>query len=104
MRRVSKTDKRVVVILALIIVGVPVLLGGVAYLTKPAGPPSVADAPWQVQTSSRVYYAKVYEIVAKSPAITGYWVLESRGWQFHKETFILRKELFGNVAIVRRVK
>ncbi len=68
-------------------------------------PPAIKDAPWAVQTSSRIYYGKEYSIVNGNPALIGYWTLDGKGnYHFYKGTMEFPKKLFGQVAIIRRTE
>ncbi len=80
------------------------IVGVASYFWHPNDPPSVQDAPWVVQTSSRVYYAKEINTVKGSPAIRVYWTSDGGGWKKQKTELVFDKKLYGQVAIVRRTK
>ncbi len=68
-------------------------------------PPPVSEAPWVVQTSSRVYYGKEYRIINGAPALVGYWTLDGDGkYRFYKGTIPFPEREFGRVAIIRRTE
>ncbi len=67
--------------------------------------PSVKDAPYAIQTSSRVYYAKQYSVVNGVPTITDYWTMEDKDrYEFHKGTMPFPKREFGQIAVIRRTE
>lgn len=100
--------KRVLsIILIVSILIVPVsctVLGITAYFLQPDDPPPVSEAPWVVQTSSRVYYARSVSSVNGNPAIKGYWVSSGRHYKFYPDVQVFDKKIYGQVAIIRRVK
>ncbi len=67
--------------------------------------PSITEAPWAIQTSSRVYYAKEYSIQSGNPAIKDFWVAGLDGkYIYHAGVKLFPKREYGEVAIIRRVK
>ncbi len=91
----------------LLLVGVVAFLivGIVGYLWHPGEPPSIQDAPWMVQTSSRTYYAKEVTSLNGNPAIRHFWISDGGSWRENKKDIkVFDKRLYGNVAIIRRVK
>ncbi len=67
--------------------------------------PSVKEAPYAIQTTSRVYYAKQYSVVNGVPTITDYWTLEDKDkYQFHKGTMPFPRREFGQIAVIRRTE
>ncbi len=72
-------------------------------VAKPAIPPAIKEAPWLIQTSSRVYYASQYEIVNGVSVITDYWVMDAKEhYRFIKGTMSFPKREFGQIAVIRR--
>ncbi len=92
-----------------------------APLIHPNKPPSVGEAQWIVQTSSRLYYTNSVISVDGSPAITDYWFTNGKNYDFvdgrkkpsevvnykyenGKWYLIFRKSVYGQVAVVRRTE
>lgn len=72
---------------------------------KQRNPPSINEAPWAIQTSSRGYYAKIYSVENGVPTITDYWLLDDKGHYIHvKGSMAFLPRLFGQVAVIRRTK
>lgn len=69
---------------------------------KEANPPSVKEAPYIIQTSSRVYYASVYEVINGVPTITGYWTSDGKKYHYTKAAMPFPKKEFGQIAVIRR--
>lgn len=123
---IFKIIKRIISGVMLVIgIGFVVLLlvGIVGFFWHPNEPPSMQDAPWVVQTSSRTYYAKELTAYNKSPAISNYWYSDGGKWYFVSETrtkkavetptdklvngkwcLVFDKKLYPEVNIYRRVK
>ncbi len=69
------------------------------------GAPSVAEAPWAVQTSSRVYYAESYTQDGALTFLVGYWELQGRGRkaEWVRVDYLELDAGFGGVQVYRRV-
>lgn len=81
------------------------LLGIPAYFlnsTSSDNAPSVEEAPWAVQTSSRVYYGESISEIGENPAITNYWISDGKNYTYHEDTFVFEKESWGEVRIIKR--
>ncbi len=65
-------------------------------------PPSITEAPWAIQTTSRVYYASEFSIQNGIPSIKNYWVFDGKHYDIVKGVKEFPKEIYGNVAIIRR--
>ncbi len=66
-------------------------------------PPSISEAPWAVQTSSRVYYAKGFSTIDGNPAIKGYWVEGLDGkYRYYDGIQQFPKATYGQIVIIRR--
>lgn len=66
-------------------------------------PPSVAEAPWAVQTSSLYYYAKEFSVQGDVPAIKDYWIFDGKRYHFYTGVKLFPPESYGAVAIINRV-
>jgi len=66
-----------------------------------AAAPTVAQAPYIIQTSSRYYYAAKAETKDGITTMTGYWELTGKTWKYNKGTLVLTKE-FGTVTVGKR--
>lgn len=81
------------------------------YLNRPAEPPTLAEAPWAVQTfsndgkyiPSRFYLANKVEILEDgTPKITDYWTYDGKGYHHQDGERLFDKATYGNVDIKRR--
>ena len=104
------------VVIIILIVGFNVVKGKLSNISNPLSPttaatttpsqqigvPSLKDAPFIVQTTSRYYFATraVTDKVNGVTTLTGYWSLSGNKW-VKGEKLALGKE-FGDVKIVRR--
>jgi hypothetical protein len=81
-----------------------VLLGVVANwqpLTKTKAP-SVTEAPWVLQTSSRIYLAAEYSVQDGVPAIRKYWSIDGKRYIYHEAVKTFPSNLYGKVNVIRR--
>ena len=81
-----------------------IALGVFNYFSKPQNPPTVAEAPYIIQTSSRVYYGKEMSMNGVDPAFKGYWTLDGNRYNFHSDIIKFNHEIFGSVKIIERRK
>jgi hypothetical protein len=102
---ISRTIKRIV----FIGIGVALFLFfGLGLLARnqpvtQATAPSVRQAPWLVETTTRIYYAKDYKLEKrKPPAIRGYWELTKNQYIFHPGVLEFPTSLFGPIKVIRR--
>jgi hypothetical protein len=65
---------------------------------KVSEPPDITTAPYQINTASRVYYAKSYNVTADNTTIMkDWWEMSGNSWVLHKESFTLDRT-FGKVT------
>lgn len=104
MRAIFRWTKRILAIafLALLLF----FFGGGVFkgLTTPDLPPTVQQAPWTVQTSSRVYYAKDFSVQAGQPAIRDFWTFDGKHYRFTKGVMPFPQSLFGDVKVYQRAQ
>lgn len=112
MKRFIRTAPRVVVILlrvvmAAVLVGIVlfVLLGVVKGCLPASRVPTITEAPWAIQTSSRYYYAKEFSLQdGIVPTIKDYWTFDGKRYHFQEGTKSFPEVIYGKVAIIRRTK
>ncbi len=93
---------RIVFWLVLVGVAVPFILGAVQKYTAVDKPPGLVDAPFIVQTSSRVYYGRQMRLDGQTPTLRGYWTLTGKHYTYSEGTISFPQKTFWKVAIVRR--
>jgi len=68
--------------------------------------PSVADAPWLIQTTSRVYYGAEFSLQDGVPSLKGYWTLDGKKYNYHSGVISFPETLYGtfgtDVKLVKR--
>lgn len=94
--------KRILTIGILLAIVVFIGLGMLARCSMTDKPPSVKDAPWAIQTTSRVYYAKEFRLSGKVPEIRGYWTLEGKRYKFVDAEKAFEQAIWGQVKIIKR--
>jgi hypothetical protein len=97
----TRTVLRFIVIVLFIAAGLFVLLG-VINQCVPTKMPDATSAPWLIQTSSRIYYAKEYTLVDGTPAIRGYWTTNGKTYRFVDEIKTFPAALYGKISVIRR--
>ncbi len=105
---IRKIRRVVTIVMSLIVLAFALLATGtyvVSCVVKASLPPTATEAPWAVQTDSRIYYAQQYSVQNGMPTIRGFWVQDVKGrFQFHDAIMTFPKPAFGQVAVVRRTK
>jgi hypothetical protein len=81
-----------------------VALGMIAKNSVADTPPTAKQAPWAVQTVTRIFYAEQFKMDGKTPVIRGYWTYDGRHYAFVDGALELDKEAWGKVTVVRRAK
>ena len=89
-------------ILLLIPIVLIIIVCSVYYFNRPAKPPSIQEAPWMIQTESRVFYASKCAVNDGNPVIDGYWYLDSKKYRHVEDTIYFDKAYWGRVIVVRR--
>jgi hypothetical protein len=99
---------RIIKRIILIVIGAAILffvvVGVVAHFIKAKDPPSTLEAPWVIQTHSRVYYAQEFSIQEGVQAIRGYWYSDGDRWIYSEESKSLPETIFGPIKVIRRSK
>ena len=81
------------------------------YLNKPATPPTLAEAPWVIQTfsndqyrtPSRLYLASKVTIGKDgTPQATDWWSYNGKSYEKHEGIVLFPKDIYGTVDIKRR--
>jgi hypothetical protein len=78
------------------------LLGVAAIFFKSSQPPDIKEAPWAIQTSTRIFYARLLFDVDGDPAITDYWRYDGKKYHHVEGTLVFETEEWGKVLILRR--
>lgn len=94
--------RRILTVGILIVVVGFIGLGVLAKCNKVDEPPSAKEAPWAIQTTSRVYYAKEFRLNGETPEIKGYWTFDGKRYHFNEGVKEFEKAIWGKVAIVKR--
>lgn len=99
--------KRIVGIIIIAAIAVFVLGGVIGNLVGAGTPdlPAVVEAPWIVQTNSRLYYAEELRLDADNiPTIKGYWTLDGDEYNLHDDSITFTEKLYGKVVVIRRAR
>jgi len=99
----ARIIRRIVVLVLLVVAGLFFSLGYVKQCSRVEKPPTAIDAPWLIQTSSRIYYAREYSIRQGTPSVKGYWVFDGRNYKFMDGVLEFKESIYGKVTVIRRV-
>jgi hypothetical protein len=95
--------RRILTIAALAAVVFFVTVGTISWFVHQNDPPHVADAPWEIDTSSRIYFAQQVSILPdKNPQIKGYWYSDGGGYRYVDGILPFPRKLYGPVNIIKR--
>lgn len=81
-----------------------IAFSAVLYFSKPEKPPSVEDAPWLVQTSSRYYIGKSLSSKNGAPVLRDYYVFDGKHYKLVEGTIAFPESVYGKVVVVKRGK
>lgn len=93
-----------------------VVLGGIGYgllncagvlsnksvIELEKGVPSVKDAPYVIQTTTRVYYAKSYQDIGGVVTLHDYYEFGQKGWKKQNHSLPMDREYYGSIKVSAR--
>jgi len=97
-----------VAVLALISIVVIVISGSIEDRAQVAIPdyqeiaPSVQDAPYVVQTSSRAYYVATFKDTEEVLTLTNFYIYDKKKWQNSDIPLHLDRTIYGEVRPIKR--
>ena len=110
MRTLLRVFKWIVLSVIALAIAIPVLLGFVAKFTGPGlstTAPKAVDAPWAIQTTSRIYYGEEFSIVQGVPELKNYWTVDNSKYKYHKGIIAFPENLYGplgkTVLLIQRL-
>ena len=78
-------------------------LVGLGVIKKYAdAPPSSTNAPYVVETSSRIYLGEKLSTASGYPELTDYWTLDGTKYTYHAGTISFPVSSYGKVEVVDR--
>ena len=88
-------------------IAIPVILGMILKFSgRETTPPNATDAPWMIQTTSRIYYGKAFSLVNGVPELNGFWTLDGKNYDYHDGIIAFPSKLYGkfgqSVILVQR--
>jgi hypothetical protein len=107
--KILKIASRILFFLVLAAIAIPILLGVVKkYVGNNMTPPTVAEAPYLIETTSRIYYGAYFTLDNGTPELKNYWTVEGANYKYHKGIIAFPKISYGtfgkDVILVQRVK
>jgi hypothetical protein len=98
----TRTILRIIVTVFFVILILFFLMGFISQRIPSVRMPDATEAPWLIQTSSRIYYAREYTMLDSVPAIRGYWTTNGKTYRFNDEVKTFPYALYGKIDVVRR--
>jgi hypothetical protein len=83
-----------------LVIAIPIALGFIKKTVNKE--PSDIQAPYEVQTSSRIYLGGKLSAVNNAPELTGYWYLQGGKYFFVKGSISFPENECGKVTVVAR--
>jgi hypothetical protein len=77
MKKVGKVFRWLILGIIAAVIAIPVILGAIKKVVEwNDAPPSIATAPWEIETSSRIYFGEKFSLQEGVPELKGYWYLQ----------------------------
>jgi len=77
MKKVGKVFRWLILGIIAAAIAIPVILGAIKKVVEwNDSPPSIATAPWEIETSSRIYFGEKFSIQKGVPELKDYWYLQ----------------------------
>ena len=68
---------------------IPVGFGLIKKFIDQTSPPAAMTAPWEIQTTSRIYLGEKFSIQSGVPELKGYWSMDGNKYTFHGSNSII---------------
>ena len=62
-------------------------------------PNTTPETAYRIYTDTRLYLSDDVVPIADGYRLNGYWDIQKGRWKYHKETFTLTQEVFGDIKI-----
>ena len=89
MRTFKKILKLCVLGMVALLIIIPLSLGLVKKFFDKTSAPAPMTAPWEIQTTSRIYLGEKFSIQKGVPELKGYWSLDGTKYTFHGSNSII---------------
>jgi hypothetical protein len=102
--KIPKLIKRIITLVVAVAFVFLLITGIIAYFIKSKEPPSIQDAPWAIQTSSRMFYASNFTVQQGVQEIKGYWYSDGGRWIYESGIKPFPADLYPHIDVIRRTK
>ena len=83
MKKLGRVVRWVILGIIAAAIAIPVLLGLIKKMVEwNEQPPSVKKAPWEIETSSRIYFGEYFSLQKGVPELKDYWYLQGSRYYF----------------------
>ena len=89
MKKVGKVFRWLILGIIAAAIAIPVILGAIKKVVEwNDSPPSIATAPWEIETSSRIYFGEKFGIQKGVPELKGYWYLQGNKYYLRQRYYL----------------
>ncbi|MFZ2037461.1 MAG: hypothetical protein WAU62_11200 [Dehalococcoidales bacterium] len=100
MKKVGKVARLVILGIIAAAIAIPVLLGiGKKLAQWNKQPPSVAKAPWEIETSSRIYFGEYFSLQQGVPELKNYWYLQGNKYHYVNNIISFPGDQYGEFGV-----
>jgi hypothetical protein len=100
MKKAGKAFRWLVLGIIAAAIAIPVLLGiGKKVVEWNHQPPSVVKAPWEIETSSRIYFAEYFNLQQGIPELKDYWYLQGTKYYFVSGIISFPGDQYGEFGV-----
>ena len=100
MRRVSKITRWLILGIIAAAIAIPVLLGiGKKIVEWNDQPPSVTAAPWEIETSSRIYFGEKFSLQQGVPELKNHRYLQGSKYHYVSGIISFRGDEYGEFGV-----
>jgi hypothetical protein len=100
MKKLSKITRWLVLGIIAAAIAVPILLGiGKKVVEWNDQPPSIATAPWEIETSSRIYFGEKFSLQQGVPELKNYWYLQGSRYYFASGIISFPGDQYGEFGV-----
>jgi hypothetical protein len=100
MKKLSKITRWLILGIIAAAIAIPVLLGiGKKVVEWNDQPPSATAAPWEIETSSRIYLGEKFSLQQGVPELKNYWYLQGDKYHFVNGIISFPGDQYGEFGV-----
>jgi hypothetical protein len=100
MKKLGRVVRWVILGIIAAAIAIPVLLGLIKKTVEwNEQPPSVTKAPWEIETSSRIYFGEYFSLQKGVPELKDYWYLQGARYYFANGIISFPGDQYGEFGV-----